>query len=150
MSLGDCHSGKWQDYMFEHCEETCGVCNSGKYQKYCKWPGMNLIYTLKPTNVNYAKWIIFFLDFLELDEDTRNETKMNETEDVDSLHQEKGKDHGLTFFVTGMIILILGIITLIVISRIFWLDWNTKTIQCLENTSMKLLDTWNKHRKFNV
>ena len=65
------------------------------------------------------------LIFFELDDDTLNGTKMNETQVVSSSNQEQGMNHGLTFFVTGMIILILGILTLIAISRIFWFEWSS-------------------------
>ena len=30
---GSCHSDEWQDFMIEHCQETCGFCNTGKYQR---------------------------------------------------------------------------------------------------------------------
>ena len=44
---------------------------------------------------------------------------MNKTKTGHSTDEEQGIYYGPTFFVTGMIILILGIITLIAISKIF-------------------------------
>ena len=75
-------------------------------------------YISKLTNDNYARDANYSY-FLELNEDKLNATKTNEKGIVHSSDQEQGMNYGLTFFVTGVIILILGILTLIIISKIF-------------------------------
>ena len=87
--------------------------------------------------------------FLELNEDRMNETKVNETEIVYSSDPEQGINYGLTIFVTGMIILIVGILTLIVISWIFWFEWMYESdVYLFEND--KLPNGYNKSRKFDA
>ena len=56
--------------------------------------------------------------FLDTNEKNWNETEANKTKLIDTMGQDQGTMIGLIIFITGVVILILGILTLIIISRI--------------------------------
>ena len=84
-----------------------------------------------------------FLSILETDEQKKNESKLDDTAIVYSSDQEKGINYGLTFLVTGMIILTLGILTLVAMSCIFWIEWMYIRDLLLFQNAL-LLHGWNK------
>ena len=91
--------------MFKHCQETCGFCNTGKYHELLHVTSN----ALNTWFVGDTKISLYFLDSNEA----------NETQIINSSDRLQGTMYGLSFFITGLIILAIGILTLIVISRIF-------------------------------
>ena len=80
---------------------------------------MPLLIFLSKNNKDRVKYQLYqIILFLDTNEKNWNETEANKTKLIDTMGQDQGTMIGLIIFITGVVILILGILTLIIISRI--------------------------------